>query len=244
MPNQLHRRGGLACIERKVPILVEKPIADSVAEALELIEAADEAGVPVLIGHHRRHNPIMRKAAAAIATAARAGDRGRGLWLSHKPDDYFDVAWRREAGGGPVLINAIHDIDCLRMLCGDDRERPGRDRRAARATSRSRTRRPRCCASRAARSARCRSRMRSRRPGPGSGARARTRSSRTNRRTAIRHRHERLAHGAVAAARWHEPGQGWDDPLTRRRIPVTPGRPLRGADAQLRRRDPRQASRS
>src|ERR1041385_4313140 len=62
----------------------------------------------------------MRKAAEVIAD----GGIGRvvaanGLWLSYKPEGYFDVTWRRENGGGPVLINAIHDIDCLRMLCGD-----------------------------------------------------------------------------------------------------------------------------
>src|SRR3712207_5146735 len=77
-------------------------------------------GVPVLVAPHRRHNPIMRKAAEIIA----GGGIGRvvavhGQWLSHKPKDYFNVTWRRDAGGGPVLINAIHDIDCLRMLCGD-----------------------------------------------------------------------------------------------------------------------------
>jgi len=120
VPNQMHVKAGLACIARKIPIIVEKPVADSVAEALELVETGEKANVPILVGHHRRHNPIMRKAAEIIA----GGGIGRvvaanALWLSHKPKDYFDVAWRREAGGGPVLINAIHDIDCLRMLCGD-----------------------------------------------------------------------------------------------------------------------------
>jgi predicted dehydrogenase len=120
VPNQMHVKVGLACIARKIPIIVEKPVADSVAEALELVEAGEKTGVPILVGHHRRHNPILRKAAEIIAN----GGIGRvvaanGLWLSHKPKDYFNVAWRREAGGGPVLINAIHDIDCLRMLCGD-----------------------------------------------------------------------------------------------------------------------------
>ncbi|MSP88990.1 MAG: Gfo/Idh/MocA family oxidoreductase, partial [Alphaproteobacteria bacterium] len=65
-------------------------------------------------------NPIMRLAAETIR-AGRIGNviAATGMWLAHKPDDYFNIAWRREAGGGPLLINAIHDIDCLRMLCGD-----------------------------------------------------------------------------------------------------------------------------
>jgi predicted dehydrogenase len=119
-PNQLHASLGLECIRAGLPILIEKPVADTLANALELIEAAEAAGVPTLTGHHRRHNPIMRRAAELI----RDGRIGRpvtaaAMWLAHKPKGYHDLAWRREPGGGPVLINAIHDIDCLRMLLGD-----------------------------------------------------------------------------------------------------------------------------
>ncbi len=119
-PNRLHVEHGLACIAAGLPVLVEKPIADDVAEATRLVEAAEAKGVALLVGHHRRHNPLIRKASEVIA----AGALGRIVtvqamcWL-HKPDDYFDVAWRRQAGAGPVFINLIHDIDLLRFLCGE-----------------------------------------------------------------------------------------------------------------------------
>jgi predicted dehydrogenase len=99
---------------------VEKPIAGSLADGLALCEAAEAAGVPLLVAHHRRHNPIQRRAREWVA----GGLLGRPVavhamatWL--KPDAYFDLAWRREEGGGPVLINLIHDIDQLRFMLGE-----------------------------------------------------------------------------------------------------------------------------
>ncbi len=55
-PNSLHVEHGLAAVAAGLPTLVEKPIADSVAGARRLVEAADAAGVPLMVGHHRRHN--------------------------------------------------------------------------------------------------------------------------------------------------------------------------------------------
>jgi predicted dehydrogenase len=119
-PNVLHRETALACIARKIPAIVEKPVADTLSDALAIVHAAEGAKVPMLTGHHRRHNPIMQAARDFV----RGGALGKlaavtGMWLNRKPDDYYDVAWRRQAGGGPILINAIHDIDCLRMVVGE-----------------------------------------------------------------------------------------------------------------------------
>jgi predicted dehydrogenase len=119
-PNSLHAPVGLDCVAHGVPVLVEKPIAETVAAARALAEAASKAGVPLLVGHHRRHNPIIEAARDIV----RGGGIGRltaisALWLLQKPADYFATQWRREKGGGPVLINLIHDIDDLRFICGE-----------------------------------------------------------------------------------------------------------------------------
>ncbi len=119
-PNATHVDVGLACIARGIPALIEKPVADDVEAAQQLSRAAREANVPLLVGHHRRHNPILRRA-KEIVVSGRLGTpvTANALATFYKPDAYFDVEWRRRAGGGPVLINLIHDIDIMRFLLGD-----------------------------------------------------------------------------------------------------------------------------
>ncbi len=119
-PNQMHRDHGLAVIAAGIPVLVEKPIADTLEAAEALVTAAEATGVPLLVGHHRRHSKMIRRARAIIES----GQLGRivavhGFFWLVKPDAYFDVAWRREPGAGPVLLNLIHDIDLLRHFCGE-----------------------------------------------------------------------------------------------------------------------------
>lgn len=123
LPNALHADAAIACVERGIPCLVEKPVADTLAAALRLVEAVERTGVPVLIGHQRRHSPDIAKARQLVQD----GTLGRlvavnAMWMAKKPHAYFDAAWRRQAGGGPLLINLIHDIDCLRFICGDMEE--------------------------------------------------------------------------------------------------------------------------
>lgn len=118
-PNGMHMQHGLDCIAAGLPALIEKPLCDSVADAEQLVAAAEQAGVPLLTGHHRRHNPLMQKARQIIDDGAigRPVVANAMFWV-HKPDDYFEVAWRREKGAGPVYLNLIHDIDNLRFLLG------------------------------------------------------------------------------------------------------------------------------
>ena len=61
-PNQMHVDGGMACVAAGVPMIVEKPIGDSVVSATRLVEAGEAAGVPILTGHHRNYSPIMSRA--------------------------------------------------------------------------------------------------------------------------------------------------------------------------------------
>ena len=120
-PNHLHVPQALQCIDAGLPILLEKPIAPSVAEGEQLVRVVDATGACVLIGHHRAHSPIMAKAREVLAS----GTLGQlvavmGSATFFKPDAYYaDAPWRREPGGGPILLNMIHEVHNLRMLCGE-----------------------------------------------------------------------------------------------------------------------------
>jgi predicted dehydrogenase len=120
-PNALHVPQALQCLAQGLPILLEKPIAPTLAEALKLVEAVETQQGKILIGHHRAHSPIMAKAREVIAS----GQLGKlvavmGSATFYKPDSYFeDGPWRREPGGGPLLLNMIHEVHNLRILCGE-----------------------------------------------------------------------------------------------------------------------------
>jgi predicted dehydrogenase len=117
----LHVEHALQCIAAGVPMLLEKPVAPTVAEAETLVQEAERTGARILIGHHRAHSPIMARAKQLI-------DEGRlgklvavmGSAVFFKPERYYaEAPWRKEAGGGPILLNMIHEVHNLRMLCGD-----------------------------------------------------------------------------------------------------------------------------
>ncbi len=120
-PNHLHLAHAKACMDAGVTLLLEKPITPTMNEAKALLDHQAKTNASILIGHHRAHSPIMARAREII-------DSGRlgaivavmGSALFFKPDNYFsDAPWRQELGAGPILLNLIHEIHNLRMLCGE-----------------------------------------------------------------------------------------------------------------------------
>lgn len=117
VPNPLHAPMARELIKFGCPMLIEKPLTGSAAEGADLV--ATQSDVPILVGHHRRYNPLIIKAKQIIES----GVLGRltavhgQCWLP-KPDQYYEADWRQGAGAGPLFINLIHDVDVLMHLCG------------------------------------------------------------------------------------------------------------------------------
>lgn len=133
-PNGLHAAVAEVCAKQSVHVLIEKPIADTLDEAHRIVEVADDNGIRVLVGHHRRHNPLIKEARSII----KGGALGKlvavsMLWALLKPAEYYEVDWRcRRPGGGPTIINLIHEIDSLRFICGEIRQVYGQSSSAVR----------------------------------------------------------------------------------------------------------------
>lgn len=120
-PTVLHIDQAMKCIEKKIPLLIEKPISVHAKDAITLIKKSKELDVPLLIGQHRRHNQIIKTTKKILDEGVLGEIRSiqATCWF-YKPDHYFDAApWRKLKGAGPIYVNLIHDVDLLRYFCGE-----------------------------------------------------------------------------------------------------------------------------
>lgn len=120
-PNGFHYEQAIACVALGIPTLVEKPLTDNIEDAARLVEQSELSGVPVLVGHHRTYSSLLDVALEFL----RSDCFGRmvalqGSALFYKPETYFqDGPWRTKLGGGPILINLIHEIGLMRQFAGE-----------------------------------------------------------------------------------------------------------------------------
>lgn len=123
VPNHIHKLLTLQAAGRGKHVWIEKPIANSVVEADEMIQACEDAGVTLQVGHSLRRQPAMRLMKKMIKDGKigelamlEAHQSHRGGWTL-TPEQ-----WRwynQKCPGGPLNLLGIHEIDNFNYLLGD-----------------------------------------------------------------------------------------------------------------------------
>jgi predicted dehydrogenase len=111
VPTPRHRDVALALIAKKTPaLLIEKPVASTLASGREIQEAAGKAGVHTAVGHIERFNPVVGALKAELA-----GKNILSITISRigpYPPRISDV--------GILTDLAVHDIDLVRFITGKE----------------------------------------------------------------------------------------------------------------------------
>ena len=119
-PNVLHAEQAIACLRGGKHVLVEKPMAMSVAEADAMISAARDSGRSLMVAHCWRFHPAVIAVRDQIA-GGEVGEvvktHGYGIHKEWGPSGWFTK--RALAGGGALIDMGVHAIDTVRFLLGD-----------------------------------------------------------------------------------------------------------------------------
>ncbi len=109
VPTRLHKKVALDCINKGVHILIEKPIADTIEGAEEIIEAAEKMGVVLTVGHIERFNPAVFRLKEII----KQGKLGEITSIIARRVGIFPSQIR---DANVFLDLAVHDIDIFNYL--------------------------------------------------------------------------------------------------------------------------------
>ena len=121
--DRLHTAPAVALARRGYHVLLEKPMAPTLAECEQIVAAADEAGVLLAVCHVLRYTRYTRRLKELLDSGT-IGDvvtvehlEPVGWW--HQAHAYVRGEWRREDGSNPMLLaKSCHDLDWLGWVVG------------------------------------------------------------------------------------------------------------------------------
>jgi predicted dehydrogenase len=128
VPHYLHAPLTIRAAQRGKHVMVEKPMATSVAEADQMIAACQEAGVKLSVIYCQRYLPYVQRAKSLIDQGVLGKVLGVQLdFRMDKPPSYFSSGFsgrvqsdwrvsRQKSGGGLLIFNLVHYLDIIRYL--------------------------------------------------------------------------------------------------------------------------------
>jgi predicted dehydrogenase len=119
-PPSVHREMVLACLEHRIPVLCEKPLADTAESAAEMVQASTEANVLLMTAFVHRFTDLTREIRAMLDS----GKLGRILLAEFSMMMHLDIGvdWhgtKKVAGGGVFADSGVHLVDLIRYLFGE-----------------------------------------------------------------------------------------------------------------------------
>lgn len=120
LPHHLHHKVGMDCLKAGKHVLMEKPLANTEQECLDLIEAADRYNRVLMVAYCMRFHPLVRRFKEVLDQRAYGEVYQISIWTEQYtfwPSDH----WGRSAanlGGGQLFSHGCHYIDLLLWMLG------------------------------------------------------------------------------------------------------------------------------
>ena len=120
--NEQHRDQAIAAARAGKHVLCEKPLALTLADARQMVDACSDAGVVMATNHHLRNAGLHRRIRDMVANGAIGNVLAVRVFHAVYLPDVLQ-GWRidnPQAGGGVVLDITVHDADTVRFVLGED----------------------------------------------------------------------------------------------------------------------------
>lgn len=121
LPHHLHHPVGMDCLQSGVHVLMEKPLANTEQECLDLQAASESSGATLMVAYCMRFHPLVQKMEELIKQKTYGETFQMSIWteqLTRFPDGHWGNA-AATLGGGQFFSHGCHYVDLLLWMLGE-----------------------------------------------------------------------------------------------------------------------------